>query len=120
MRLEAVTMRLVKACYIRHCLEKAGLWEVACLRRSAWRPLRLNRREPLGRNGQLRVQAGRQLLAASWQAYFCLISCCCCACPLLDARLVLRSPGGLEPAREGWGMLVCCFASRERASAGCC
>lgn len=96
MRLEAVTMRLVKACYIRHFLEKAGFWEIACLRRSAWRPLRLNRREPLGRNGQLRVQAGRQLLAASWHAYFCLIKLL-----LLRLPVACRQARAQEPRRIG-------------------
>ena len=56
-----------------HYASRKGVGEGACLRWSARCPLRLNRREPLGRNGQLRVQAGRQLLAASWQACLRLI-----------------------------------------------
>ena len=44
-----------------------------CLRWGARCPLRLNWREALGRDGQLRVQAGRQLLTAARQAHFCLI-----------------------------------------------
>lgn len=57
--------------------------------------------------------------------------CCCCAWPLLEARLVLRRPGGLEPAREVWGMLLrllcipgkgvmMLLLKRDRCSLGAC